>query len=163
LQRILLNHLSNTVSAFQASSRELLREEEVQPLIIDRMELTAKRILSGDENRVRRDEALTLLPEPYRQALLFRHRYTLSFAELGWTYALSESEARELWARAVRGLSWNQTPSWFTFAMTPRPPLMFADPFVRTRIPSWAGVWMASRSDTFQQSITVLSPDFSVP
>lgn len=104
LRQILLNHLKNTVEAFQTRCRDVSLEEPVWDQAVAIAALTPSQSLLAREEQQRLETALSRLPELERQILLLHHRDDLSFAELGRTFSLSASGARLVWRRAVETL-----------------------------------------------------------
>jgi RNA polymerase sigma-70 factor (ECF subfamily) len=109
LRTILLNELANTRRHFATSKRDVAREQGVAPEGLVAGQCSASSAFRSLQSQERLEQALTRLPELYRQVILLRHRENLSFAQIGQMLQRSEGAVHKLWTRAVQQLR-NELP-----------------------------------------------------
>jgi RNA polymerase sigma-70 factor (ECF subfamily) len=92
------------VRAYSREKRTLAREQQADSALVHPRQPSPSGEALSREEWEQLNQAMTKLPELYRQAIELRHAGNLTFQELGQKLGRSEEAARKLWARAVRQL-----------------------------------------------------------
>jgi RNA polymerase sigma-70 factor (ECF subfamily) len=119
LRRILLHNVANVRDRYRATrKRDVGREVPLHGLLSgpDAEDLAAaepspSKRAAAREHRDQLEQALSQLPEHYREALRLRHQESCSFEEIGRRTGRSAEAARKVWARAVERLKTILKPS----------------------------------------------------
>ena len=119
LRRILLHNLANFIRHYrQTRRRQVGREVPLAPVdstsqcgpALASDTPTPSRQVSAGEEAQELLQALTRLPNDYRQILLLRHQEDRSFEEISQIMQRSSNAARLLWGRAVERLQQELEP-----------------------------------------------------
>jgi RNA polymerase sigma-70 factor (ECF subfamily) len=108
LRRLLLNNMANVARRFTGTGKRdprrevvLGRDDSTAGLQLAADLPTPSRILVAEEEQRELLSAIDRLPSHYRDAILFRHRDGMSYAEIGEKLGRTPEAVRKLWARAV--------------------------------------------------------------
>ncbi len=114
LRKILECRLSNLRRSYLATEkRNARREVAIETLLAgseDQRDILTSRSPSPSNHAVRAeltlalDQAVSRLPENYRQAVSWRHQEQLSWDEIGWRMGCTADAARKVWSRAIQQL-----------------------------------------------------------
>ena len=104
LRTILLRLMANARKGYLAQKRDMDLEVLADSRLAHPQQESPSKVISGREEQVVLEHAMSLLSEDSRQAITLRHRDNLSFAEIGIRLGKSEDAARKTWARAVEQL-----------------------------------------------------------
>src|SRR5262245_11894441 len=108
LRRLLLNNMANVARRYTGTGKRdprrdgmLKRDASAGGLQLTGADATPSRILVAEEEQRELLNAINRLPGHYRDAILFRHRDGMSYAEIGEKLGRTPEAVRKLWARAV--------------------------------------------------------------
>lgn len=108
LRRLLLNNMANVARRYTGTGKRdprrevmLNRDDSASGMQLTGGDPTPSRILVAQEEQRELLDAINRLPGHYRDAILFRHRDGMSYAEIGEKLGRTPEAVRKLWARAV--------------------------------------------------------------
>jgi RNA polymerase sigma-70 factor (ECF subfamily) len=105
LRRILRNSLVDASRHYEASKREVGREQPLNGSAVFVAAATPppspRSLAALREDAARLEQVLRQLPEHYRRAIELRHQESKTFAEVAAALGCSEEAARKTWSRAV--------------------------------------------------------------
>ena len=108
LRRLLLNNMANVARRYTGTGKRdprrevvLNRDDSTVGMQLTGADPTPSRILVAEEEQRELLKAINRLPGHYRDAILFRHRDGMSYAEIGERLGRTPEAVRKLWARAV--------------------------------------------------------------
>lgn len=120
LRQILLHNLANFSRQYQVVAKRQIAHElsldqsshrDLRDALAADGSAPGDRVVLGEQLH-RLEQAVSQLPSPYREVVLWRNLERLSFDQIGQRLGRTDKAAQKLWARAIRALKklLDQTP-----------------------------------------------------